>query len=40
MISQEQVSEEEIMVTLTKATTLMAVLQAQFTSKLPFSDLK
>ena len=36
----KEVSEQEIIVTLTKSITLMAVLQAELTSKLPFSTLK
>ena len=36
----KEVSEQEIIVTLTKTTTVMAVLQAELTSKLSFSTLK
>ena len=38
-IETSSISKQEITVTLTK-TALMAVLQAQLTSKLPFGDLK
>ena len=34
----KEVSEQEIIVTLTKTRTLMAVLQAELTSKLPFNS--